>query len=480
MIYLEALHGIVNSINTVLWSYVLIIVLIGIGVWFTLRTKLVQVRMLPEMLRLLTEGIGVKTVDKQISTFQAFCVSTASRVGVGNIAGVAIAIVTGGPGAVFWMWVIAFIGCATGFGERTLAQIYKLPRGNGTFHGGPAYYIRNALKKPGVAKLFALLISVTFGLVYNSVQANTIALSVHTAFGLDQLPTAIILCVLTSLVIFGGLTRIAKVAEFLVPIMAGIYLLTALIVVIMYIDRVPAMFALIFHDAFNPQAAVGGGIGTAILTGVKRGLFSNEAGEGSVPNAAATATTSHPVKQGLVQSFGVYVDTWIVCTATAFIVLLSGQYTIGGKLTGIALAQESLAVNFGSMAPTFLSIVVFMFAFSSIVGNYYYGEINISFFKGNTKQYLLIFRCFVVAMVFFGSIAELSLVWDMADLFMGFLCLTNLYAISQLGKYAYVALNDYIRQRSSGIKDPTFDPSILPDETGIYAWGLEKVRKPED
>ena len=477
---MEALHGIINAVNNVLWSYVLIAVLVGIGIWFTLRTKFVQVRMLSEMVRLLTEGVGVKTVDNQISTFQAFCVSTASRVGVGNIAGVAIAIVTGGPGAVFWMWVIAFIGCATGFVESTLAQIYKLPRGNGTFHGGPAYYIRNALKKPGVAKLFAILISITFGLVYNSVQANTISLSVKTAFGIDQFTSAVILCVLTALVIFGGLTRIAKVAELLVPVMAGIYLLTALIVVIMYLDQVPSMFALIFHDAFSPQAAVGGGLGSAILTGVKRGLFSNEAGEGSVPNAAATATTSHPVKQGLVQSFGVYVDTWIVCTATAFIVLLSGQYTVGGKLTGIALAQESLAVNFGAMAPSFLTVVIFMFAFSSIVGNYYYGEINISFFKGNTKQYLMVFRCFVVAMVFFGSVAELSLVWDMADLFMGLLCLTNLYAISQLGRYAYIALNDYIMQRSNGVKEPTFDPSILPDETGIYAWGMEKVRKPED
>ncbi len=480
MVYLEALHGIINAINNVLWSYVLILVLVGIGIWFTLRTKFVQLRMLPEMLRLLTEGIGAKTEDKQISTFQAFCVSTASRVGVGNIAGVAIAIVTGGPGAVFWMWCIAFIGCATGFVESTLAQIYKLPRGNGTFHGGPAYYIRNALKNPGIAKLFAFLISVTFGLIYNSVQANTISLSIETAFGIPHIATAVILCIMTALVIFGGMTRIAKVAEILVPVMAGLYLLTALIVVLMNIGQIPAMFALIFHDAFTPQAAVGGGLGTAILTGVKRGLFSNEAGEGSVPNAAATATTSHPVKQGLVQSFGVYVDTWIVCTATAFIILLTGQYTVGGSLTGIALAQQSLATSFGSIAPTFLSIVVFMFAFSSIVGNYYYGEINIAFFKGNTKRYLLVFRCLVIFMVFFGSMAELSLVWDMADLFMGFLCLTNLYAISQLGKYAYTALNDYLKQKSSGIKEPTFDPAILPDETGIYAWGLEKERTPED
>ena len=471
---MDLLNSVVNDINTILWSYVLIIVLIGCGLWFTLSTKFVQVRMLPEMLRLLTEGIGKKTENDAISSFQAFCVSTASRVGVGNIAGVAIAIVTGGPGAVFWMWVIAFIGCATGFIESTLAQIYKLPRGNGAFHGGPAYYIKNALKQPGVAKLFAILISVTFGLIYVSVQANTIALSAQTAFGIAPIVTAIFLCVLTALVIFGGMTRIAKFTEFLVPIMAGLYILIALLVICFNLDKVPGMFMLIFHDAFSPQAAVGGGIGSAILTGVKRGLFSNEAGEGSVPNAAATADVTHPVKQGLVQAFGVYVDTWLVCSATAFIVLLTEQYTIGGSLTGIALAQSSLASIFGTFAPAAVSLMVFMFAFSSIVGNYYYGEINISFFEGNTKTYLMIFRAFVVAMVLFGSLAELSLVWNLADLFMGFLCLTNLYAIMRLSKYARITLDNYLEQKKQGIAEPVFDPAILGDETGVHAWGIDK------
>jgi AGCS family alanine or glycine:cation symporter len=470
----EFLNGIVSDINNVLWSYVLIVVLIGCGVWFTVSTRFVQLRMLPEMLRLLTEGIGQKTQGQAISSFQAFCVSTASRVGVGNIAGVAIAIVMGGPGAVFWMWVIAFIGCATGFIESTLAQIYKLPRGNGKFHGGPAYYIQNALQQPAVAKLFAILISVTFGLIYVSVQANTIALSAKAAFGLEPLVTAIGLCILTALVIFGGMSRIAKFTEFLVPIMAGLYILTALAVIVMNLSQVPAMFALIFHDAFSPQAAVGGGIGTAVLTGVKRGLFSNEAGEGSVPNAAATAVVSHPVKQGLVQSFGVYVDTWLVCSATAFIVLLTGQYQIGGSLTGIALAQQSLGSLFGSLAPIALSIMVLMFAFSSIVGNYYYGEINIAFFEGKTKTYLLIFRTGVVLMVLFGSLAELSLVWNLADLFMGFLCLTNLYAIVRLSKVARIALVDYVKQKHDGVEEPVFDPAIIGDETGVHAWGVDK------
>ena len=473
---MEVFSSLVDAINNVLWSYVLIVVLVGCGIWFTLSTKFVQLRMLPEMLRVLTEGISSKGSGKEaISSFQAFCVSTASRVGVGNIAGVAIAIVTGGPGAVFWMWAIAFLGCATGFVESTLAQIYKLPRGNGKFHGGPAYYIQNALHQPGIAKLFAVLISVTFGLIYVSVQANTIALSAQTAFAIPPIATAIFLCVCTALVIFGGMKRIARFTEVLVPVMAGLYLLVALIVVIMHIDQVPAMFALIFHDAFSPQAAVGGGIGTAILTGIKRGLFSNEAGEGSVPNAAATADVSHPVKQGLVQSFGVYVDTWIVCSATAFIVLLTGQYEIGGKLTGIALAQASLASIFGQLAPAAVSFMILLFAFSSIVGNYYYGEINIAFFEHDEatgRKVLNIFRTGVVLMVLFGCLAELTLVWNLADLFMGLLCLTNLYAVARLAKYAKLALNDYVAERKQGL-EPQFDPNLLGSTNGVHAWGKE-------
>ena len=473
---MEVFSSLVDAVNNILWSYVLIVVLVGCGIWFTLSTKFVQLRMLPEMLRVLTEGIGSKGSGKEaISSFQAFCVSTASRVGVGNIAGVAIAIVTGGPGAVFWMCAIAFLGCATGFVESTLAQIYKLPRGEGKFHGGPAYYIQNALHQPGVAKLFAVLISVTFGLIYVSVQANTIALSAQTAFAIPPMATAIFLCVCTALVIFGGMKRIARFTEVLVPVMAGLYLLVALIVVIMHIDQVPAMFALIFHDAFSPQAAVGGGIGTAILTGIKRGLFSNEAGEGSVPNAAATADVSHPVKQGLVQSFGVYVDTWIVCSATAFIVLLTGQYEIGGKLTGIALAQASLASIFGQLAPAAVSFMILLFAFSSIVGNYYYGEINIAFFEHDeamNRKVLNIFRSGVVLMVLFGCLAELTLVWNLADLFMGFLCLTNLYAVARLAKYAKLALNDYVAERKAGL-EPQFDPNLLGRTDGVHAWGKE-------
>lgn len=476
---MEVLHGVINDINNVLWTYVIIIALIGSGVIYTLRTKFVQVRLVGEMIKLIFGSAGQKTTGKEISGFQAFCVSTASRVGVGNIAGVAIAIVTGGPGAVFWMWLIAFIGCATGFVESTLAQIYKIPRGDGAFFGGPAYYMKNALHMTGLAKLFAVLISVTFGWIYVSVQANTIVGAVETAFGINHAITAIVIAVLTALVIFGGVTRIAKFAEMLVPSMAGLYLLSAIVIIIMNFDKVPAMFALIIHDAFSPQAAVGGGFGAVFMTGVRRGLFSNEAGEGSVPNAAATASGKHPARQGLIQSFGVYVDTWLVCSATAFSVLLTGEYVVGGELTGVSLVQMSLASVYGTYAPHILAIIVFLFAFSSIIGNYFYGEVNIAFFEGDESGFLPssiarhamnFFRLGVVAMVLVGSFAELGLVWDAADLFMGFLCLTNLYAVVRLCKYAFIALDDYVAQKKRGIEEPIFDVKIMPNLDGVRSW----------
>lgn len=479
---MEALHGVVNDINSFLWTYIIIIALIGSGIVYTLRTKFVQVRMLGEMFKLILGSAGAKTTGKEISAFQAFCVSTASRVGVGNIAGVAIAIVTGGPGAVFWMWLIAFIGCATGFVESTLAQIYKLPKGDGAFHGGPAYYMKNALHMPMMAKWFAILISVTFGLIYVSVQANTIVGAVETAFGIDHAITAFCVATLTALVIFGGVTRIAKFTEMLVPSMAGLYLLSALIIVIMHFDQVPAMFALIIHDAFDPQAAVGGGFGAVFMTGVRRGLFSNEAGEGSVPNAAATAGGKHPVRQGLVQAAGVYVDTWIVCSATAFSILLTNEYVIGGNLTGVALVQMSLASVFGTYAPHVLAVIVFLFAFSSVVGNYFYGEVNIAFFEGDesgilpsviARNSMNIFRLGVVAMVLVGSFAELAFVWDLADLFMAVLCLTNLYGVARLCKYSLIALDDYVAQKNRGVEEPVFDPNIMPSLDGVHAWGVD-------
>lgn len=462
------LNQAVSAINDVLWSYVLIILLVGCGLWFTFRMKFTQITMLREMIRLMGEGVGTKTEGNQISSFQAFCVSSASRVGVGNIAGIAIAVVSGGPGAVFWMWVISIMGAATGFVESTLAQIYKVPREKGGFHGGPAYYIRNALGSKWASILFAVLISVTYGLIFNSVQANTITLSLETAFGLDRTTMGIIIALFSALVIFGGAARIAKLSEWLVPVMAGLYILTAIVITLINIDRLPSLLALIVTNAFTPSAVFGGGFGAAIMTGIKRGLFSNEAGMGSVPNAAATAIASHPVKQGLIQSFGVFVDTLLVCTSSAFLVLVIGDYTTTG-LTGIALVQYNLGLYLGSWAPSALAIVVFMFAFSSIVGNYYYGEINMPFIH-DSKMALHLYRICVAIMVFFGSIAELSLVWNLADLFMALMAITNLIAITLLAKYAYIALDDYKKQKAQGIVEPIFKASILPNTKGIFFW----------
>ncbi len=470
---LETMDAIINSINGVLWSYVLIYVLIGIGLYFTAKTGFVQIRYFLEMFKVLRHGItSKKPRGKEISSFQAFCISTASRVGVGNIAGIAIAVVLGGPGAIFWMWVIAIIGSASGFVESTLAQIYKVPYREGGYHGGPAYYIKNALKQPAVAALFAILITVTFALCYNSVQSNTIAMSLKESFGFNPIITGLVTCIITSMVIFGGAQRIAKAATFMVPIMALLYLGVAIIIFFKNINMVPEMFYLIFHDAFCPQAAVSGGFGAVIMTGIKRGLFSNEAGEGSVPNAAACAVTSHPVKQGLVQAFGVFVDTIFICTASSVIVMLSQKYEIGGDLTGIALVQASLTSELGSFAGYFMSFTITLFAFSSIIGNYYYGEVNMGYLS-KSPIVMTLFRIFVVGMVFFGAYASLTLVWNLADVFMALLALTNLYAIARLGKFAFIALKDYAKQRREG-KDPRFDPSVLPSQDGIAAWGKEK------
>lgn len=451
------LTAIVNEINTYLWNYILIILLIGSGIWFTLRTKCIQLRELPEMFRLIKEGAGADTKDNHISSFQAFCISTASRVGVGNIAGVAIAIVLGGPGSIFWMWLIAILGAATGFVESTLGQIYKEPLPNGGFHGGPAYYIRRGLKSPFFAILFAVLISITYGLVFNSVQANTIAAAMDV-FSIPTHVTAIVMALLTAAVIFGGTTRIAKVTEYLVPIMASLYILVAIYITVVNIAHLPQVISSIFNSAMDPMAFGGGFMGAAMMNGIKRGLFSNEAGMGSVPNAAATADVSHPVKQGLIQAFGVFVDTLLVCSSTAFIVLITGDYAHSG-LTGVALVQSNLATQLGSWAPYAMAVFIFMFAFSSIVGNYYYGEINICHLTA-TKIYLHIFRICVVALVYIGSVSALNFVWNLADLFMGLMALVNLFAILVLGKYAFMALDDYMEQKAKGIQDPVFKASI--------------------
>ena len=466
------INSIVSIANDYLWSYILIAMLVGLGLWFTINTGFVQLTQVKEMCRLVFEGAGRKGRKGHISTFQAFCVSTSSRVGVGNIAGIAIAVTTGGPGAVFWMWVIAMIGSASGFVESTLAQIYKLKRPGGGYIGGPAYYIYNGLKSRFFAQVFAVLISVTYGLIFNSVQANTMALSIEKAFGITPTMTGVAIALTTALVICGGLTRIAKVAGWMVPVMAGGYLLIALAVTVMNIAMVPTVLKQIVTCAFSFDSVTGAAIGMAMMTGIKRGLFSNEAGMGAVPNAAAAADASHPVKQGLVQAFGVFFDTGLVCTASAMLVLLTPGWGEAG-VTGIALIQHNLVQQLGSWSEVFISITVLFFAFSSIIGNYFYGEMNIPFLS-RSRLTLNTFRLCVIGMVFLGSIASLSLVWNLADLFMALMAIVNLVAITLLGKRAYIALEDYVAQRKRGIAEPEFDPKILPNTHGIACWPRAK------
>lgn len=469
---MESFNNLVSAINGFLWSSVIIALLIGAGFYFTARTRGVQLRYFGRMFRLIAHTAGRKTEGNEVSPFQAFCVSTASRVGVGNIAGIAIAVTSGGPGAIFWMWFIAVIGSATGFVESTLAQIYKVPRSDGTgFRGGPAYYLKNGMGHGLWAALFAILISVTYGMIYNSVQANTISLALNNALGFDRMIVGGVVTVLAMLVICGGMGRIARVTEYLVPLMAGIYIIIALGIMLYNIAEMPRVFSLIFQSAFDWQAAFGGGMGAAVLTGFKRGLFSNEAGEGSVPNAAATADATHPVVQGLIQAFGVYVDTLFICSASAFIVLLTGDYNATG-LTGIALIQWALAQYFGDWAPKAVSILIFLFAFTSLIGNYYYGEINIGHLTSK-KWPLNLFRVLIAVMIFWGSIADLPLVWNLADLFMAFMVLTNVTAILLLFPQVRACLKDYEDQLKAGIDIPIFHKDVLPNQRGVVWWDEE-------
>ena len=448
-----------------LWTYILIAVLIGCALWFTLRSKGVQFRMLGEMFRLLGESTDRHDGKKHISSFQAFAVSVATRVGTGNLAGVATAIAVGGPGAVFWMWIIALLGSASAFVESTLAQLFK-QRDKQSFIGGPAYYILKGLKKPWLAALFAVLISVTFGLSYNSIQSNTIC-NAFSAFGVDSLTIGLILAALSLVVIFGGIHRIAKVSSVIVPIMALGYLLLALFVIVRHIDLIPQVCRIIFQDAFGIRQIAGGGFGATLMNGIKRGLFSNEAGEGSAPNVAATASTSHPVKQGLIQALGVFTDTLVVCSCTAFIILFSGAYTEGG-LNGIALTQAALESEVGRFGSIFVAAAILLFAYSSIIGNYYYGAANIRFLT-NKKWVLTLYRILSGGvMVLFGALASLDLVWNLGDLCMALLTACNLYAIARLGKYAFRLLDDYRAQRKAG-RNPVFRRSTTP-ELDLDCW----------
>ena len=458
-----------QSISDFIWTYILLAVLVGCGLYFSVRTRFVQFRFIGEMFRLLGEGAVSGTKGKHINSFQAFAVSVATRVGTGNLAGVATAIVLGGPGAVFWMWLIALIGSATAFVESTLAQLFKR-KSTDSFIGGPAFYILHGLHSKWMSRLFAVMLIITFGLSYNSIQSNTICNAMDEAFGFDPMVVGIVLTALSLLVVFGGIQRVAKVSSVVVPVMAIGYFLLAFFVVVANIRLLPDVFQLIFSDAFGVHQVAGGGIGATMLYGIKRGLFSNEAGEGSAPNVAATAAVSHPVKQGLIQALGVFTDTLLVCSCTAFIILVSGLYS-SPELNGIRLTQQALHSEIGDVGTYFIAAAILLFAFSSIIGNYYYGEANIRFLTGK-RSVLTLYRLLSGgAMVMFGALATLEIVWDLGDVCMALLTACNLVAIVLLGRYAFRLLDDYIRQKREG-KNPTFNISTLPEiKDDVECWG---------
>ncbi|MBM4727356.1 amino acid carrier protein [Rhodococcus hoagii] len=467
---MDSLVELVTDVNDAYW-YAAIVLLVGLGLYFTVRSRFVQIRLLPDMLRSVTEPAEtLPDGEKGISAFRAFSISAASRVGTGNIAGVAIAISVGGPGAVFWMWVMALIGAATAFVESTLAQVYKIRDKDGGFRGGPAYYMLHGLRRRWMGVIFAVIITVTYGFVFNAVQTNSIVDAVSTSVGEESrglsVVVGLVVAGLTAAVIFGGVRRISAVSQIVVPVVAGAYLVLALVVVALNITEVPGMIRLIVENAFGIREVVSGGFAAAFMQGIRRGLFSNEAGMGSAPNAGATAAVSHPVKQGLVQSLGVYFDTLLVCTATAFIILLSNPDY--GTKAGASLTQNALSAQLGGWTVHFLTFAIFFLAFTSVIGNYYYGESNIEFLTGS-RRVLQGFRAIVVVCVFAGAVGSLPLIWALADLVMGVMATVNLAALLPLSGVAFLLFGHYRRQRAEG-KDPTFHRDEVPEISGIQVW----------
>ena len=396
----------------------------------------------------------------------------------GNLAGVAVAIYLGGPGAIFWMWLIAMIGMASAFVESTLAQLYKVKDDNGSYRGGPAYYMEKGLGQRWMGVLFSIFLIISFGLAFNSVQANSISGAMQSAFGIPNWITGVVLAALSGIVIFGGLRSIARFSELVVPFMATVYLLLAVVIVGMNLEKLPEVFMTIIHSAFGLEQAGAGALGYTIaqgmMNGIKRGLFSNEAGMGSAPNTAATASPypPHPASQGYVQMMGVFIDTIVICTCTAAIILLSNQYVPGNELTGIKLTQAALSEHIGNAGNIFIAFAVFFFAFTSIVANYAYAENNLVFLEHNHPARLAIFRLCVLGMVMFGAVAELPLVWTLADISMAFMIVTNLIAIILMSGTAAKLAKDYNAQRKAG-KLPTFDVNDYPEmkakiEPGIW------------
>ncbi len=469
-------------LNDLLWSKVLIALLVAVGIGFTFASRFVQFRYFGRMFRILSASQAFQR-DKHghLSSFQALLLSVAGRVGGGNIAGVAVAITLGGPGAVFWMWVVGLMGMATSFLECSLAQTYKQAEADGTYRGGPAHYIARGMgpKWKWLAGVYSVLLLMTFGFGFTALQSYAVATSVDDAFGVPVLATGIALAVLVGVIIFGGVKRIACVTEFLVPIMAGGYLLITAVVLALNLEQIPDVFMLIVNSAFGLEPAIGGGIGAAIMMGVKRGLFSNEAGLGSAPNVAAVAYVPHPANQGVVQSFSVFIDTLIICSSTAFIILLSGIYDPAGMsdIGGVALTQSALADHVGDWGRSFVSIALLLFGFSTILYNYYLGENSINFFSSGNLKFFNIFRVAVIGLVCWGATTDLGTVFGFADVTMGLLALVNLIALLCLFKPGLRVLKDFDRQIAAGIEHPVFDATRFNDmNVDAAAWTIE----PED
>lgn len=442
-----------------MYTYILIILLVGTGIYFTIRTRGVQFRLLKDGIRSMLEKSNEgEDGEKHISSFQALMISTASRVGTGNIAGIATAIAAGGPGAVFWMWVTAVIGGASAFIESTLAQVYKVKE-NGQFRGGPSYYMERALGKRWMGILFSVLLIICFAYGFNGLQAYNMSSALeyyipNYSDTIFPMLLGLVLAVAAGLVIWGGVHRIGFITSVLVPVMAVIYILIGFVTMMMHIRQLPEIFAVIFENAFDVQAMMGGFAGSAVVIGIKRGLFSNEAGMGSAPNASASADVDHPVKQGLVQIISVFIDTILICSSTAMMLLVSGVEGKSGVLNGIPYVQAAICTNVGSWGIHFITISIFAFAFSSLIGNYYYAESNILFIR-NSKMLLFLLRITCVTAIFLGAQADFSLVWNLADVTMGGMAIVNIIAILLLGETAIKVLRNYEEQKKAG-KAPMF------------------------
>ncbi|WP_376692274.1 alanine/glycine:cation symporter family protein [Wenzhouxiangella sp. EGI_FJ10409] len=449
------------TVTDFLWSYVLVVVLVTIGLAFTIGSRFVQLRYFVEMFRVL--GQAFKHHPGHVSSFQALTLSVAGRVGAGNVAGVAVAITLGGPGAVFWMWVVGLIGMATSFFECSLAQAFKVADfKTSTFRGGPMYYMERGLGSRKLGMIFTLLLLFTFGLAFVALQSFTASSSLDEAFGIPMHITGIVMTVVVGLTIFGGVQRISRVTEVVVPIMAIAYVIVALGVVGLNVDQVPAVVSLIVKSAFGLEPAVGGGIGAAIMMGVRRGLFSNEAGLGSAPNVAAVAFVPHPVNQGIVQSFSVFIDTAIICTATAMIILMSGIHEASSVDDGVVLTQLALQDHVGPWGQTFVSVILTLFAFSSILYNFYLGENSSSWMTPDSPVFFIVFRLLMLVLILWGSMQDLTTIFSFADLTMAMLAVFNLVALALLMKVGLRLMNDYDQQWRAG-KVPIFDPDKFPD-----------------